>query len=386
MSFSTNTPSKTFPSQRISIDDELLLRPLNVVAPAAAPVEASSQTFEVTNPANETEVSPAGDVPSEYAGYQMEKPLSEDQMGSSASTFDRKTQGSKTDDIVHGYPWTASNIKRDDIPYIVLAEHRNTESTLMRQMQFYGKGVVNTAGGAFGAAPKGLLQVYDEIFPDNPTNNKYIFPYFSKSAFDLGTTKWEQMDEISQSIKDVAGGAADMLDQFSVTKGMGDMVRTGMKVGEFAGAAAMTALKGMYPVVGIFDRPRVFSAHNDREITIEFPLYNTLTPWAWKKNRDFIYRFMSQNLYIKRDFITGIPPCFYRVYVPQQYFCFASCVTNIKVENLGNQRMISEFIVPDAYQVSITLSEMVMPSLNQFQALINGDAQGRVNVIAKKKA
>ena len=193
------------------------------------------------------------------------------------------------------------------------------------------------------------------------------------------------MDEISQSIKDLGGGIADTLDQFSITKGMGDKVRGAMKVGEFAGAAAMTALKGMYPVVGIFDRPRVFSAHNDREITVEFPLYNTLNAWDWVKNRDFIYRFMSQNLYIKRDFITGVPPCFYRVYVPGQYFCFASCVTNIKVENLGNQRMIDDkYIIPDAWQISITLSEMVMPSLNQFQALITGDAQGRVNVVAKK--
>jgi len=390
MSFSTHTLSKAFPSQRISIDDEVLLRPLNLVAAATTPAPAPaspSQTHDLSTQIGEGVKAVANAAVTNYAGRKLENALADNQMGSAAATFDRKTQGSSTDDILHDYPWTSSNIKRDDIPYIVLAEHRNTESTLMRQMQFYGKGVVNTAKGAFGAAPrKGLLEVYDEIFPDNPTNNKYILPYFSKSAFELGTTKWEQMDEISQSIKDVAGGAADMLDQSSITKkGMGDKIRTGMKVGEFAGAAAMTALKGMYPVVGIFDRPRVFSAHNDREITIEFPLYNTLTADAWKKNRDFIYRFMSQNLYIKRDFITGIPPCFYRVFVPQQYFCFASCVTNIKVENLGNQRMIGDFIVPDAYQVSITLSEMVMPSLNQFQALINGDARGRVKVIAKPK-
>ena len=386
MSFSTNTPSKTFPSQRISIDDELLLRPLNNVT-STPPDEASSQTFPVEEDNPDKSTAPVNAKPTTFGGITMSSPLSESQMGSAAMTFDQKGKESRTDDIVHYFPWTASNTKRDDIPYIVLAEHRNTESTLMRQMQFYGRGAETALKGAVGkGGAKGLLEVYDEIFPDNPTNNKYIFPYFSKSHFELGTTKWEQMDEISQSIKDVAGGAADMLDQFSLTKGMGANIRTGIKVGEFAGAAAMTALKGMYPVVGIFDRPRVFSAHNDREITIEFPLYNTLEPWAWKKNRDFIYRFMSQNLYIKRDFITGIPPCFYRVFVPQQYFCFASCVTNFKVENLGNQRMIDEYNVPDAYQVSITLSEMVMPSLNQFQALINGDAQGRVNVISKTQS
>lgn len=351
----------------------------------------SSQVLDVTpeeaqEAAPTTSTAPPQPRPKEFGGQQMEQPLSDNQMGSAAMTFDRKNQSSATTDIAHDYPWTASITKREDIPYIILAEHRSTEASLMRQIQFYGKGAINTAKGVAGSSPKGILEVYDEIFPDNPTNNKYIFPYFSKSSFDLGTTKWEQMDEISQSIKSMGEGAAELLDQFAITKGMGGLVRKGMAIGEAAGAAAMTALKGMYPVVGIFDRPRIFSAHTDREITVEFPLYNTLNAWDWVKNRNFIYKFMSQNLYIKRDFITGVPPCFYRVHVPGQYFCFASCVTNIKVENLGNQRMMDDsFIIPDAWQVSVTLSEMVMPSLNQFQALITGDAKSRVNVTAGGK-
>ncbi len=93
---------------------------------------------------------------------------------------------------------------------------------------------------------------------------------------------------------------------------------------------------------------------------------------------------MSQNLFNKRDYITGYPPCYYRVYVPGQYFSFASCVTNFSVENLGNMRLMNaggkEVNVPDAYQVKITLNEMVMPSLNQFQALMTNDAQQRVTV------
>ena len=91
---------------------------------------------------------------------------------------------------------------------------------------------------------------------------------------------------------------------------------------------------------------------------------------------------MSQNLFNKRDYITGYPPCYYRVFVPGQYFCFASCVTNIAVENLGNIRMMktgtSHVAVPDAYQVKLTLTEMVIPSLNQFQSLFTGEANKKV--------
>jgi hypothetical protein len=82
---------------------------------------------------------------------------------------------------------------------------------------------------------------------------------------------------------------------------------------------------------------------------------------------------MSQNLFNKRNFITGLPPCWYKVTIPGIYYSVASCVTNIAVENLGNTRMLqaqgfgTNFIVPDAYQVRITLQEMAMPSKNQFE-------------------
>ena len=331
--------------------------------------------------------------PEQYLGEELEAPDVKG-LGSAAFTFDRKKKGPKTEDIVKNYPWTTSQVQdRYDIPYIVLSEHRNTESTLVRQMQFYGKGTTDTTAGVakhyFGTetgSPKGLLEVYDEIFPDNPTNNKYIFPYFSKSAFELNTSPWEQMEEIGQALGEIGQGASSILKEAGgIGKSMAGKLDTAMAVGEAIGATATTALKGMYPLVGINDRPRVFTAHSERTISIEFPLYNTLTPDAWIKNHTFIYKLMSQNLYSKRDFITGLPPVFYRVHVPYQYFCFAACVTKIDVQNLGNVRlMYDSYPVPDAYQVSISLQEMLVPSLNQFQALITGDANSRVQVVTQQ--
>jgi hypothetical protein len=345
------------------------------------------------NEGNNVRVPDSKTRPQQYLSMELEPPEVRG-IGSAASTFDRKKKGAKTEDIVKDYPWTTSDVsQRYDIPYIVLSEHRNTESTISRNAQFYAKGVVGTASGVSdyvggSSETKGLLEVYDEIFPDNPTNNKYIFPYFNKNAFELNTGRWEQMDDIGQSIKELGEGASSIMKQFGgFGKVAGEYVDKAIAGGEFMSAAATTALKGLYPVVGIFDRPRIFSAHSERSITIEFPLYNTITPDAWIKNHSFIYKFMSQNMYIKRDFITGIPPVFYRIHVPYQYFCFAACVTKINVENLGNIRlMYNSYRVPDAYQVSITLDEMVMPSLNQFQALITPDANNRVEVLTKEGA
>lgn len=343
------------------------------------------------------------------------------QIGSGAES--KNYDGTGAVDVVRDYPWTISKHKdRDDVPQIILHEHRNDESAILRQIAFYSTGAlgqtVNALGGlgsiAYGLANATtggvlgvldsmlgvsnavksfagtntgkLLTVYDEIFPDRPTGNTYYFPYFTKGFMELSSPQWEQLDDIGASIdnmmqgaSDVAAAVANAADSrigLNVAQGI-DAVRRG---GIFAKDMAMTGLKFAYPVVGIFDRPRIFASHNEREITIEFPLYNTIDSGHWEGNRDLLYMLMTQFLYLKNSYITGYPPCYYRVLVPGQYFSFASCVTDFRVTNLGNIRRIGANNVPDAYQVSLTLKEMVIPSRNQFEAMLNGEASSKVNV------
>ena len=317
--------------------------------------------------------------------------------GSTAQTYDSLT--GRTHDIVHDYTWTLSNVKqRQDIPHIILNEHRYNESVIKRQAAYYAmaagasasntwqgvKKFVNavTPGNMFetGGGQDGLLQVYEEIFPDSPTNNKYLFPYFSKSYLALNTSQWEQIDDASVAAGKVAGGMQNLAGASGNKESAGFWGKAKAYIGAGSAAADVVA-KAQYPVVGVFDRPRIFTSHTERTITIEFPLYNTKNSKDWRKNKNFLYLFMTQNLYNKRDYITGNSPVFYRVLVPGQYFCFAACVTNINVEHLGNMRLIDgKDIVPDAYQVSITLQEMVMPSLNQFQSIVSGEANNKVTV------
>lgn len=348
-----------------------------------------------------------------------------------AGNFDlKKTGGSRVIDVVREWPWTLTETKNrgklNDVPEIILIEHRNTESAIKRNLLFHGKGVggevlsgiKNIAGSVMNgvgwlaskipgvseaatlskwalgmkepsaaekAAAAKLLEVYQDIFPDNPTGNKYYFPYFSKTFLELDSPNWEQLDDLDSAMKNMTGGLASA---GKAAEGMG--MSSGGTVAKYAnnvqsvvsglGSLGATYLKTQYPVVGIFDRPRIFSSHNERSITIEFPLYNTFNPDDWKQNRDLIYLMMTQFLYLKNSYITGFPPVFYRVLIPGEYFSFASCVTNFKVANLGNIRKLYGFNVPDAYQISLTLREMCMPSLNQFQAMTTGEAAQKVQV------
>jgi hypothetical protein len=274
--------------------------------------------------------------------------------------------------IVQKYDWTVSNKNRSDIPAIKLEEHKIEGGSIQKQFAFYANGISNATSdflnGGGAQETRGILDVYDEIFVPNKTGFTYFFPYFAKVSYELTTSQWQQFDSISQSLGQITSGVGKLFG--GAGEKLANLVTTGA---EAAGALAQTALQFKYPVVGIADRPRIFTAHSERSITIEFPLYNTIRANEWLRNKDFIDLFMSQNLFNKRNFITGLPPCWYKVTIPGIYYSVASCVTNIAVENLGNTRMLqaqgfgANFIVPDAYQVRITLQEMAMPSKNQFE-------------------
>jgi hypothetical protein len=283
--------------------------------------------------------------------------------------------------VVADFPWTPSKVQSLEIPYVRLIEYFTNETMVGKSITNF-MGLVGDTAKAIttGSNATGrTLEPYDTIFDkSDPTDFSYWFPYFNKTSFELNTPNWQKIDGVGEAIK-----TGSQIFGSDIASAVGAGVN-------FAKAAAGAALAWQYAGVGIFDRPRLFAGHSERQITISFPLYNTLQANDWKKNRDLIYLIMHQNHYNKRDMITGVPPVFYDVYIPGQYYCYAAAMTDIKVENLGNVRMIeNEDIVPDAYQITLTLSEMTMPSKNQFHALRNGEARSFVNskeVLASGKA
>ena len=250
---------------------------------------------------------------------------------------------------------------------------------------------------AAGTASSGdPLDIYKEVFPHTDTDNcyQYVFPYFAKNNLELTTPNWPEIGEagevISQGMSNATGWLAGRFGQDAKKWAEGTKA-----VLDGISSAATLAAAAQYPVVGELDRPKIFKSHSERNITISFPLFNTVDSNEWKSNQKFIHTLMNQNLMYKTSYVTGVPPVFYDVFIPGQYYCWASCVTNLNVENLGNTRVIDSTIVPDAYQVTITLTEMVQPSKNQFDARFTGDSssgkvkvslQGTINKEVEQKA
>lgn len=275
--------------------------------------------------------------------------------------------------IIKDFQWTVTpTFNRNDIPYVQLIEHKVEGGQIQKQLAFYLNGIGNAIKDFTNViSNKGTLDVYDEIFVKNPTGWRYKFPYFAKVHYELITNSWQEFDKLGNQVAGIGSG-------------LGKVGAAGTALFEAAAATAAMAQQFKYPVTGIADRPKIFTGHSTRQIKIEFPLYNTVEAWKWQQNREFIHLFHSQNLFNKRNFATGLPPVWYEVYIPGEYYSVASSVTNFSVENLGNTRVEGgrdnkDVIVPDAYQISITLEEMAMPSKNQFQAALDGTGSRRVN-------
>jgi hypothetical protein len=94
---------------------------------------------------------------------------------------------------------------------------------------------------------------------------------------------------------------------------------------------------------------------------------------------------VNQNLFRKRDFITGIPPVYYEILIPGQHYSLAACVTNLVIYNRGNMRRLfdgnTSVVVPDVYEINMTLTDMTMPSRNLFQAVNTLSKDVTVNFI-----
>lgn len=279
--------------------------------------------------------------------------------------------------VTKDFPWTLNDSKsiRNSAPIVILKEYQVNESSIKRQLLFYASG---TAEAASGDATD-ILSPYKELFPkDKPTGFVYEFPYFSDINFQVTTPQWASLDTIEQLSK-----APEQL--AGIAKGPKAAAAVG-QIGDIVGGAASIGLQAAYPRVGIMDRPKLWQSHDFRSTNIRFPLFNTKDSTAWKTNRELCFLLINQNLFNKRDFITGIPPVFYQVEVPGQHYSYASCVTNITVYNRGNMRLLYDennklCNVPDAYEIEITLTDMVMPSKNLFQSINNITVEAGEKVI-----
>lgn len=269
-------------------------------------------------------------------------------------------------DVVQNYSWTSTrrDLKaREETPYIVLTEFRLLTSSLINSAKYFLTGAQQQVSNS--PAAEKTMSGYKGLIDFNfPTGFSYVFPYFNDVANEVQSS-WTTLDAVEKG-----------MDALGVVKG----AREGA---ELFLNAARTAYEANFPRVGVMDRPKLWEQSTPRSINIKFPLFNTREFKDIKNNWELCYLLLYQNMFNKRDFVTAIPPVFYTVYAPGQYYTIAAYVSDLKIYNRGNIRRLKidsgePRNIPDVFEIDMTLTDMVMPSQNMLSRIMNNEAPVRV--------
>jgi hypothetical protein len=299
--------------------------------------------------------------------------------------------------IVEDYDWTFSENKKafnqsnEQIPYIELIESRiksssveaylksiwNSKSDLLQAnkdaiRKILGKladtitgqqqGSAGSKQGSAGSTDP--LEPYTELYQVTPTNITYRFPYFSKEFYNAE-------NQFSESYQGNSSWSAE------IVKGIETVSSA------FENIPAL-AQPGVY-----IERPRFYNFLSDpKEISVSFPLLNTLTEGAYSKNLEFIRRFVIMNKPSRKDKILSEPPAIYKVVQPGVAVYPWVFVRNMSVEHIGTKRLMGGDLVPDAFMINITLQPLTREANNYMRADKNVAAtekKGNIMVFVKDK-
>lgn len=243
-------------------------------------------------------------------------------------------------DVVKDYKWTftqSSNRPEGKIPYIQLTEYEQDLSTLYAQLAYWINNLKTTGAGKD-------ISPYENLYHALPTGTVFKFPYYEGYDHQI-MQKWGQ----SKGLQD-----------FSLVE----------KTLQLVGAAAK-ALQ-MAPGTTV-NQPRVWSGADAVTYPVTFKLFNTDSEEDIARNVDLKQRLQFSTLHDQRSAILASPPALFEVYIPGIRYSPAAVISNLAVTNVGQMNLWNGMNIPDAYEITITIAELITESRQILKAAIDGD-------------
>jgi hypothetical protein len=165
-------------------------------------------------------------------------------------------------------------------------------------------------------------------------------------------------------------------------------------------SAAALARFAYFSEPGIYiERPKFYSFNSSGDLLdVTFPLINT--GWSSyedvRRNWQLVFMLIYQNRPNRRSRELIDPACIYEVNIPGVKYIPFAFMRNIKIDFMGARRNLKlevptstgistiNTIVPDAYNISITLEGLVPESQNFLAAMLT-DKQDIVNVVSNDR-
>ena len=215
---------------------------------------------------------------------------------------------------------------------------------------------------------------YERLYETSPTGWKYRLPFF---------------DDNFRNISNAWGSAANM----SI---LGGVASAAQSVANFASQIGNIAEPGTY----IEKIPGYTFGGGKKSVQVSFPLINTRTYDEVIRNWQLIFLLTYQNLpnRVSRSMI--IPPVIYEALIPGTWYSKYCYISNLTVSFIGARRKMKlriptvtknvlddfllgqtdiETIVPDAYNVTMTVSELFAEAQNHmYTALTKRNLNSKV--------
>lgn len=279
-------------------------------------------------------------------------------------------------DIVKDYKWSLNNgnlnalsesqsaTQKNNVPIIELIEYEQDVAGLYAQLSYWYRVASNRNNSATGR------DVYKGLYSANPTDTKFILPYY-EDYHHLITQRWAKNKGL-----------------FSFST-----LDKGMK--------ALSMVKQALGAAGTYvNQPQVWEGISEASYTISFYLYNTdeinvesykngISNSDYVKNKMFIDRLIMSTLHSQETSIEILPPALFEVNVPGIRYSPAAVINSLIVTNIGQINALpieggSNINVPDAYQISIGISELISESRQIYDTVYkNLNAGSRVKAIEK---
>jgi hypothetical protein len=274
-----------------------------------------------------------------------------------------KPRGSGIVDVVNSMHW--KNIgSTEEVPYVWVTERELKYGIWTANLlQFLEQGT-NFFQGLAGDKS---VDTYLQLYASEKTGFSYNFPFLLKNGDNIRnvSNEWSKASGLGDMFKGMAGS------------GTGS---TGV-LSNLAGAAFGAGIGAITPGFG-FEETYQYANTNLNELTVTFPLYNTISLESAFDHYTFVQLFTFQNLKTRTSLMTYIPPKIYTVdtFSKGGVYMAAAFVSNFKVDSIGTTRRMkdfsgfgpSEILIPEAYKISITFRDLVSQSSNIFSGSIGG--------------
>lgn len=273
-----------------------------------------------------------------------------------------KPNGSGVVDVYKDMNWSNLASDKSEVPQVFVTEKELQYGSWATQLVNVLRQVNNFVDT--GGANNGAVDTFVQLYAAKNTGFYYNFPWLLKNGDNL------------RSIENT----------WASIMGMGDLLSTSAKENdsflENLGAAVVgTAASFMSPGFG-FEDTKQYESTSQQSLTVTFPLYNTIDIQSAFNHFSFVNLFTFQSLKTRTSLMSFIPPKIYEVdaYSVGGIYMAAAVVTNFKVESIGTTRRMSDYsgfgskeiLIPEAYKVSITFTDLLSQSSNVFAGALGG--------------